>query len=123
MDVLKENKAFVLRYFNAISGVLKTPEILAEFTTDQKLIDHIYFIDAILPKYQLFADEMMAEGEKVIVRARTIGNHCGEYDGIPPTFKDVEIPFVISYTIKNGKISDHWLIADQMALMQQIGVK
>jgi predicted ester cyclase len=42
--------------------------------------------------------------------------------GIPPTHRSIEHPSVISYEIENGKIVHHWLIADSMALMEQLGV-
>jgi predicted ester cyclase len=101
---------------------VKTRQLCERYITDEKLLEHIFFFDAIFPKYQLFADEMTCESNRVTLRARTKGIHEGEYDGIPPTFKKVEFPFAICYTIENGKIADHWIIADQMMLMQQLGV-
>ena len=65
---------------------------------------------------------MTAEENKVIVRARLTGTHLGDFNGIPPTNKEVDFPFAISYTIKDEKIIDHWLIADQMILMEQLGI-
>jgi predicted ester cyclase len=40
---------------------------------------------------------------------------------IAPTGKAVTMPFMIIYRVVNGKIIQHWLIADQMGLMQQLG--
>ena len=122
MEQQKQNKEFIIRYFNALSGVTKTSELVKKYTTDEHLIGHIAFFDAAFPKYELFADEMTAEGNRVVVRARFKGNHEGEFNGISPTNRTVEFPFVISYEIENGKIVHHWLIADQMALMEQLGV-
>lgn len=34
----------------------------------------------------------------------------------------MDLPFVIRYTIKDNIIVDHWLIADQVILMEQLGV-
>jgi predicted ester cyclase len=34
----------------------------------------------------------------------------------------VEFPFSIGYEIEDDKIISHWLIADQMMLMEQLGV-
>jgi len=34
----------------------------------------------------------------------------------------VEFPFSIGSEIENNKIINHWLIADQMMLMEQLGV-
>jgi predicted ester cyclase len=122
MEQQKKNKEFVIRYFNAISGVTKTRELSQQFMTDEELIEHIAFFDSVFPKYELFADEMIAEGNKVVVRARVKGKHEGELNGIPPTYKEVNFPFVISYEIENDKIVHHWLIADQAAMMEQLGL-
>jgi predicted ester cyclase len=122
MEQLKKNKEFVVRYFNAMSGITKTPEVCQQFLSDEELIEHITFFDTVFPKYEIFADEMIAEGNKVVVRGRLKGRHEGVLNGIPPTYKDVNFPFVISYEIENNKIVHHWLIADQAAMMEQLGL-
>ena len=123
MEKIKENKEFIIRYFNAISGVAKTEALNREYMTDQGLIEHINFFEGAFPKYELFIDELIAEGNKVLVRARMRGLHTGDFNGIPPTFREVDLPFVIRYTIKDQKIADHWLIADQALLLEQLGIK
>ena len=74
----EKNKAFISRYFNALSGVTKTRQLLEEYVTDEKLIAHIGFYDKVFLNYEIFADEMMAEDNKVIVprpaRSRSIAN-------------------------------------------------
>jgi predicted ester cyclase len=122
MDQIKQNKEFVIRYFNAMSSNVKTRELMEEYITDEELIGHVEFFETVFPKYDIFADEITAEGNRVVVRARLKGCHAGEFNGIPPTYRDVEFPFVISYDIENGKIVHHWLIADQAILMEQLGV-
>jgi len=122
MDTLKKNKQFVLEYFNAISGVEKTDELIDRFMDDDELKHHIQFFDTIFPNYELLADEMTAEGNRVIVLARVKGKHEGELNGIPPTHKMVDFPFAIGYIIDKGIIVDHWMIADQASLMEQLGV-
>ena len=122
MEQLQKNKEFIIRYFNTVSGVLKPREILEKYTNDEVLIEHIVFFDSAFPAYEIFADEMTAEGNRVVVRARFKGIHEGELNGILPTGRKVEFPFVVSYEIENSKIVHHWLIADQMSLMEQLGV-
>ena len=116
-------KKFIIEYFNALSGAIKTEPLCDQYMTDTKLKEHIIFFDAIFPKYEVFADEMTVEGNRVVVRARLTGIHEGDFNGIPPTFNKVDMPFAIGYTLENGKISDHWMIADQVILMQQLGVE
>ena len=122
MEQQNKNKAFLINYFNAISGVPKTRELLEQYITDEALIGHIEFFEAAFPNYELFIDEMTAEGNRVIVQARLKGTHLGDLSGIPPTFKTVDFPFVIRYEIENNKIVSHWMLADQMSLMEQLGV-
>jgi predicted ester cyclase len=122
MEQQRQNKEFIIRYINALSGITKTREVMEQYMTDEELLGHIIFFDAAFPKYEMFADEITAEGNRVVVRARMKGCHTGEFNGILPTKRNVEFPFVISYDIENGKIVHHWLIADSMALMEQLGV-
>jgi predicted ester cyclase len=122
MEQQRQNKEFIIRYLNALSGKTKTRELMEQYMTDDELLGHIAFFDTAFPKYEMFADEITAEGNRVVVRARMKGRHEGEFNGILPTFKHVEFPFVVSYDIENGKIVHHWLIADSMALMEQLGV-
>ncbi len=122
MEQIQKNKEFIIEYFNAVSGVKKTRELMEKYISDNHLIEHIEFFDSVFPNYEIFADEMTAEGNRVIVRARIKGRHEGELNGIPPTYKNIEFPFSIGYEIENDKIISHWLIADQMLLMEQLGV-
>ena len=123
MEQHNKNKEFVINYFNALAnGVPKTRELLQKFMTDEALIGHIEFFEAAFPGYEVYIDEMTAEGNRVIVKAHSKGTHLGDLAGIPPTFKEVEIPFVVSYEIENNMIISHWMIADQMAMMEQLGV-
>ena len=122
MEQLQKNKELVIEYFNAISGVKKSRELMEKYISDNHLIEHIEFFDSVFPAYEIFADEMLAEGNRVVVRARAKGRHEGELNGIPPTYKNIEFPFSIGYEIENNKIVSHWLIADQMLLMEQLGV-
>jgi len=105
-----------------MSGNEKTHELSRKFTTDEHLIEHIEFFEGAFPKYELFIEEIMTEGNKVLIQARLNGVHAGEFNGIPATGRTIDIPFAIRYTIENDKIVDHWLIADQMLLMEQLGV-
>jgi len=122
MELHRQNKEFIIRYINALSGVTKTRELMEEYISDEELLGHIAFFDTVFPKYEMFMDEITAEGNRVVVRARAKGIHKGVFNGIQPTHRNVEFPFVVSYEIENGKIVHHWLIADQVTLMEQLGV-
>ena len=60
-------------------------------------------------------------------RANEIGRSRGKYAGITevglPTSKVIETDFAIEYRIKDEVIVDHWMMVDQMKLMEQLGMK
>ena len=122
MEQQRKNKEFIINYYNALSGVAKTRELMEKYITDEALICHGEIFETAFPNYEVVADEITAEGNRVIVKARTKGMHLGEFAGIPPTYKTVDFPFVICYEIKNEKIVSHWMLADKMNLMEQLGV-
>lgn len=62
----------------------------------------------------------VAEGDKVAVRFNITGTHKGEFQGIPPTGKEISIDGTDFLTIADGKIVEEWLNSDIMGLMQQI---
>jgi hypothetical protein len=93
---ISENKEFVRRYLEAISGKPKTDAVLDLFMTDESLKEHIAAAEAGLPLYRLDAEEIIAEG-------------------------DVVFNIFVNYRIANGKIVDHWMLTDNMALLTQIG--
>jgi predicted ester cyclase len=90
--------------------------------SDQELKDHIAFFEAAFPHYELIADDMVAEGDKVAIRATFNGTQTGEFLGVAPTGKDVSISLILVYRVAGGKIGEHWMNADQLGLMQQLGV-
>ena len=122
MEQQNKNKEFIINYFNAFSGAPKTRELMEQYITDQALIGHIEFFEIAFPRYEIYIDEMTAEGNRVVVKSHLKGTHLGDMGGIPATYKEVNFPFVIGYEIKNSMIIRHWMLADQMSLMEQLGV-
>jgi steroid delta-isomerase-like uncharacterized protein len=119
-----ENKALVERYLKAINGNVKTPQMADEFIADSDagLKQHIAVAEAAFPRYSLDPEDIFAEGDKVLVRFTLRGTHHGDFMGIPPTGRTVAVPGLIVYRIAEGKIAEHWMHMDNMALMQQLGI-
>ncbi len=116
------NKEFITRYYAAISGKPKPAATVAEYVSEDAMKHHIEFFEAAFPNYELFADDLIAEGDKVCVCARFRGTHEGDLMGIAPTGKTVMLPFIIVYRIADGKIAGHTMAIDQLDLMKQLGV-
>jgi len=78
------------------------------------------FISAF-PDIRWTLEEQIAEGEKVVSRFTMTGTHRGEFLGIPPTGKSVNIWGVVIDVVRNGKFSESRIIMDTLGLMQQLG--
>jgi hypothetical protein len=117
-----ENKEFLRKYFEALSGKPKPASVVDEYVAEQPLKDHIADAEIGFPKYILEPVEMIAEGDKVAVKARLVGTHLGLFNGIPATGRKVDMLFQITYQIRDGKIIDHWMLVDGMEMMQQLGL-
>jgi steroid delta-isomerase-like uncharacterized protein len=77
---------------------------------------------AAFPDGHITLQDMIAEGDKVVNRMIGEGTHQGEFMGMPPTGKRVTWSFIDIWRIADGKIVEHWVEADMMSLMQQLGV-
>jgi predicted ester cyclase len=117
-----DSKTFIRTYLEAVSGKDKPKELMEKYTTDEHLQEHAAVFEAAFPRYLVLAEDMIAEGDKVAVRARFQGVHKGEFMGIPATGKRVDLPCQIIYQIAGGKIVQHWASLDQLSLMKQLGV-
>jgi predicted ester cyclase len=67
-------------------------------------------------------DEMIAEGDRVMVRWKFHGAHQGEFSGLPPTNRPVTYSGINIFHIADGKIVEIWDIYDRLWMWQQLGV-
>jgi steroid delta-isomerase-like uncharacterized protein len=73
------------------------------------------------PDFQVSIEDMIAEGDKVVVRLTASGTHKGEFMGIAPTNKRVTIAETIIHRIAGGKVVEEWPMADLLGFFQQLG--
>jgi predicted ester cyclase len=93
-----------------------------QFVDDDELAQHVAVIEAGFPRYDIVAEDMVAEDDKVVVRTTFRGTHAGEFVGIAPTRRQVTVPYIIIYRVRGDKIVAHWVSIDMLSFMQQLGV-
>ena len=74
------------------------------------------------PDFRATVEEMLEDGDKVIVRARFSGTHEGEFMGIPATGKKFDIAVIDILEFRDGKGVAHWGVMDMAGMMQQLGI-
>jgi len=133
----EENKALVRRFYEEVFNQ-KQLDRAGEFVAPDYL-DHgavpgqgpglegakqqrwaMYF--AAIPDLHATIDDMVAEGDKVVVRYTAEGTQLGQLPGIPPTGKRFRTSGISVYRLAEGKLAEQWEQADMLGLMQQLGV-
>jgi len=67
-------------------------------------------------------DDIVAEGDRVVVRWRSSGNHSGDFLGMPPTHRDYTITGIDIHRLAAGQMAEHWHVVDQLSQLQQLGM-
>ena len=73
------------------------------------------------PDFKATIDDILADGDKVVIRMTWTGTQKGEFMGVPATGKHVSFGVIDIIRIANGKVVEHWGQMDSMSLMQQLG--
>ena len=76
---------------------------------------------SIFPDLEWRIDDLIAEGDKVVARTTMRGTQQGDFFGIPPTGRRVEMTGVHVLRIADGMIIEHWGNNDDLGLMRQLG--
>jgi steroid delta-isomerase-like uncharacterized protein len=74
-----------------------------------------------LPDMQLTVEDQVAEGEKVVTRWTARGTHRGEFMGIAPSGKRLEMAGVSIDRFSGGRFVESWENYDALGMMQQMG--
>ena len=81
----------------------------------------IAFLRGAFPDLKLIIEEILASGDKTWARITGRGTHQGTFMGILPTGKSVVVTVMDECRFEDGKIVEHWGVADQLAVMAEIG--
>ena len=67
-------------------------------------------------------EDVIAEGDRVVVRWTNSGRHSGPFLGIPPTGRSFTMAGIDIYRIENDHLAEHWHVVDQLSMLQQLGL-
>ena len=75
-----------------------------------------------IPDMTLQIEDVIAEGEKVLVRLRAKGTHDGDLMGVPPTGRPIDIDVLDLLQFREGILVEQWALIDNLGMLRQIGV-
>jgi predicted ester cyclase len=78
-------------------------------------------VSAGLADVSMKIEDMIAEGDKVAVRLTAHACQEGEFMGLPASGREYTISETHIFRVSDGKVAEHWVNADMLGLMQQLG--
>jgi steroid delta-isomerase-like uncharacterized protein len=132
----ESNKALCRRFFEQVwnnRNLAAIDELFApnyvrhagtgpEFGTGpQSMHRMVNFYLGSFPDVRFTIDDVVAEQDKVVLRWTARATHQGQFEGIQPTGKAVNVSGTTLVRIAGGKIAEAWDNFDALGLLQQLG--
>jgi steroid delta-isomerase-like uncharacterized protein len=73
------------------------------------------------PDWVETVDDVVAEGDRVVIRVTGSGTHEGEFQGTAATGRKVTATGIGIGRIADGRIAESWAAYDALGLLQQLG--
>jgi len=132
--MVQVNKAIIRRYYDELWNGWNLGVADAVVATDIRFrgslglsvqgIDafkrYVETVRAAFPDFHNNIEELVAEDETVVARLIYTGTHRGELFGLAPTGRRVSYDGVALFRVRQGKITNAWVLGDLASLRQQL---
>ena len=91
-------------------------------TGPQAFRDYYSAIRSAIPDARYEVDDLIAEGDRVVVRWRLLGTHKGNFPGFPvsPTGRAIALHGIAIYRVEGCKLIERWVVSDLHGLLEEI---
>jgi predicted ester cyclase len=132
---IETNKALVRRFYDqvlngrrveaidelAVAGYDEHDPLPGQREGRDGLKDRVsMLVEGLAPAFTI--EDVVAEGDRVVVRWTNSARHVGDFLGIPPTGRSCAIAGIDIYRLQDGRLAEHWHVIDQLAMLQQLGL-
>ncbi len=95
---------------------------LVKYTGSSEVTNFLQALFAAFPDIVLEVKDMIASGDRVVIRYQFKGTHTGELFGTAATGRKVAFDGINIYRLKDKKVAEVWQLWDWAKVMDQIGV-
>jgi len=99
------------------------PSLGTSSVSFEETFEGIKMLWQAFPDITVDIEDLIAKGNKVVVRFIGRGTHQEDFGGIPATGNKTEAGAIEIFRIENGKIIEAWEISDRLGLMMQLGME
>ena len=119
------NKVFIRHELDGLEEFIREDYIQHNADCTQGLAGFIEFFTTIfnaVPDFSYTVKQIIAEGDFVWIYSRTTGTHTGApWLDAPPNGNRLDFDVVDMFRIRDGKIAEHWDVADTYTFFKQLG--
>ena len=73
------------------------------------------------PDWVETVEDVIADGDRVAIRVTGRGTHLGDFQGIPPTGREVTASGIGIARLEGERIAESWAAYDALGMLQQLG--
>src|SRR6185437_10332783 len=132
-DIAAVNKALVRRFYKEVyvdwNMALVDQVVSPQFTSHdwpdgatgaEAFRKYYAAIRSAVPDARYEVNDLIAEGDRVVVRWRLLGTHRGSFDGIAPTGRSITLRGIAIYRVDGGKLVERWVVSDLHGLLGEL---
>ena len=133
-DIAAANKRLVRRFYKEVYGdwnmALVDEVVSPQFTSHdwpkgsatgpEGFREFYSAIRTALPDARYVVDDVIAEGDRVVVRWRLMGTHEGDFRGIAATGQAIELKGIAIYRVAGGQLVERWVVTDLHGLLEEM---
>jgi len=125
-EIEEQNKALIIRLNDELYAsdyVYYIPSRSTSPMSREETLEMTKNVYRVFPDIHVSLEELIAVGDRVILRYISRGTHKEEWEGILPTGNKIEVSGIIISRIENGKFVEDWQEMDTFGLMMQLGME
>jgi steroid delta-isomerase-like uncharacterized protein len=129
------NSSLVRRYYDemwntwnfALADELLTEDICfrgslgAEMKGRPAFCQYMLRVQSAFPDFHNEIEQLVTEGDQVVVRLKYTGTHRGEILGIQPSGKTIGYAGAAFFRVRDGRVAEGWVLGDLATLLGQLG--
>jgi predicted ester cyclase len=132
-EVTAANKALVRRFYKEVyvdwNMGLADEVVSPQFTSHdwpergptgpKAFRDYYSALRKAVPDARYEVDDLIAEGDRVVVRWRLLGTHKGDFRGIAPSGRPITLMGIAIYRVERGKLVERWVVSDLHSALEE----
>lgn len=88
----------------------------------QGILSYVAQVRTGFPDFELQVKQTVAQGNQLVAEWVCTGTQNGEFQGIAPTGRRVQVSGIAINRIENGQIAEERIYFDRLGLLEQLGV-